>query len=47
MKLILFILQLLVTTLNNIPNSSKKVTLELNDKYIIELNVTDFTPLKI
>ena len=42
MKLILFILQLLATTLNNIPNISKKVTLELNDKYVIELNITDF-----
>lgn len=42
MDVILFLLHMLVWTLNKIPNLNKKVTLELNSRYSIELNVTDF-----
>ncbi len=42
MNIILFLLNMLVWTLNKIPNLNKKVTLELNNQYIIELNVTHF-----
>lgn len=42
MNVIFIILRFLVFILNNIPNLEKKVTLELNNQYLIELNVTQF-----
>lgn len=42
MNIILFLLHMLVWTLNKIPNLNKKVTLELNNQFIIEMNVTNF-----
>ncbi len=42
MNIILIILRALVTLLNSMPHLEKKVTLELNNQYVIELNVTQF-----
>ncbi len=42
MNIIIIILRIFTFILNSIPNLEKKVTLELNNKYIIELNVTNF-----
>ena len=42
MNIIIIILRIIVSILNSLPNVEKKVTLELNNQYIIELNVTQF-----
>jgi len=42
MNIILIILRALATLLNSMPNLEKKVTLELDNHYVIELNVTQF-----
>ncbi len=42
MKIILILLRMLTVLLNSIPHLEKKVTLELNNQYVIELNVTQF-----
>jgi urate oxidase len=42
MNLILIILRTLVAIINRIPHIDKTVALELNNKYIIEMNVTQF-----
>lgn len=42
MNVIFIILRFLTFLLNSIPNLEKKVTLELNNHYVIELNVTQF-----
>jgi len=42
MNIIIIILRIVVSILNSLPNVEKKVTLELNNQYIIELNVTQF-----
>ena len=42
MNIIIIILRIVVSILNSLPNVEKKVTLELNNPYIIELNVTQF-----
>jgi hypothetical protein len=42
MNIIIIVLRIIVSILNSFPNVEKKVTLELNNQYIIELNVTQF-----
>lgn len=42
MNVILILLRMLTVLLNSIPHLEKKVTLELNNQYVIELNVTQF-----
>ena len=42
MNIIIIILRIIVSILNRLQNVEKKVTLELNNQYIIELNVTQF-----
>ena len=43
MNIIIIILRIIVSILNRLQNVEKKVTLELNNQYIIELNVTQFS----
>ena len=43
MNIIIIILRIIVSILNKLQNVEKKVTLELNNQYILELNVTQFS----
>lgn len=43
MNIIIIILRIIVSILNRLQNVEKKVTLELNNQYILELNVTQFS----
>lgn len=42
MNIIFILLRMLTVLLNSIPHLEKKVTLEINNQYVIELNVTQF-----
>ena len=47
MSIILFILRCLVYMLNHTPGIEKKVMIQIDNQYIVELNVKNFTALQI
>ena len=47
MSIILLILRCLVYVLNHTPGIEKKVMIQIDNQYIVELNVKNFTALQI